>query len=371
MTWERVRLGEVAGLGRVTVEPRDIKAGTLYVGLENLTSSGQFENVSGVDAGELGSNKFAFSSGCLLYGKLRPYLRKIAIPDFGGICSTDILPIIPDSKRIDVTYLKHFLRTDEMVSLAVSRCAGANLPRLNPKVLLDFEIPLPPLPVQRRIAAVLDEVDALRQKRERSIEVLGHLLDASFAARVGDPITGQYRFPTKPGREVYKLASGKFFRREEHSGIGEIPAFGGSGLTGWADYANFFGETIIIGRVGFHCGNVQLVKTPTFITDNAIYIRQLSSDFNVDYLYHFLRLAKLNRFRDPGDLKKITQKPLDELLIPAPPLAVQNAFAEEIQETETLMAQAQASQEHISKLVSSLQTRAFSGELDLRELALS
>lgn len=279
------------------------------------------------------------------------------------------LSAIRPSKFVDTNYLLHCLShvSPELVKIA----RGSTFEAINQNDLRNLEIPLPPLHIQQQIAAVLDEVDALRQKRERSLEILARLVDATFIKQVGDPATGQYHFPNKPGCELYKLASGKFFKREDHSGAGKIPAYGGAGFTGWADFANFTGEAIVIGRVGFHCGNVNIIKAPTFITDNAIYTRELSNDINIDYLYHFLRLAKLNRFRDPGDLKKITQKPLDELLIPVPPLEVQNAIAKEIQVIEVLIAQAQASQENISSLLAAVQTQAFSGELNLRASTLS
>lgn len=100
----------------------------------------------------------------MLYGKLRPYLSKIARPNFAGVCSTDILPIRP-GPSLDRDFLHHYLRLPNMVELANSRAAGANLPRLSPGVLAGFAVPLPPLREQRRIAEVLDRADSLRAQR--------------------------------------------------------------------------------------------------------------------------------------------------------------------------------------------------------------
>ncbi len=159
-----VPLREIATISRYTVKPEDITSGTTYVGLEHITDEGRFAGVGTVVSGELASNKFRFDERHILYGKLRPYLRKIALPTFRGICSTDILPILP-GPHVDRNYLYHYLRTPAMVELATSRSAGANLPRLSPGQLASFEIPFPPLPEQRRIAAILDAADALRTKR--------------------------------------------------------------------------------------------------------------------------------------------------------------------------------------------------------------
>src|ERR1039458_1707227 len=93
--WPIVSLDSVAVIDRQAVLSGEIETGTLYVGLENISGDGSFTGVGTVDAGELASGKFAFSRDHILYGKLRPYLRKIARPSFSGICSTDILPIRP------------------------------------------------------------------------------------------------------------------------------------------------------------------------------------------------------------------------------------------------------------------------------------
>ncbi len=127
--------------------------------------------------GELASAKFAFDASNILYGKLRPNLGKIARPTFAGVCSTDILPIAAGS-AIDRDYLARYLASPKVVELAASRTSGANLPRLNPRVLASFRVPLPPLDEQRRIARVLDSADNLRRARIRSIDTAMHLPSA-------------------------------------------------------------------------------------------------------------------------------------------------------------------------------------------------
>jgi len=172
--WPRASLSAVAAIERKAIKPSEIVGHELYVGLENLDSSGKFLGVrASADAG-LKSNKFAFTEDHVLYGKLRPYLAKIAAPDFGGICSTDIIPIRPGD-RLDRRYLLHFLRTPAMVAHAAHKSVGINLPRLSPNVLESFEVPLPPIEEQRRIAAVLDAAEALRAKRRQALSKLDQL----------------------------------------------------------------------------------------------------------------------------------------------------------------------------------------------------
>ena len=89
------------------------------------------------------------------------------------------------------------------------------------------------------------------------------------------------------------------------------------------------------------------------------------------YVHHFMRLAKLNRFRDPGDLKKITQKPLDELAIPIMPLSEQKALLAQLASIEKIINDAKTASEALKQLQLSLQTRSFSGEISFNEFETS
>lgn len=190
MSWPTVALAEVAEIEREGVAPNRIPDGTDYLGLEHIESGGVILKKETVAEGGLASTKFAFTSDHLLYGKLRPYLAKIALPDFDGVCSTDILPIRP-GPRLDKRFLAFYLRQPSMVDYAASRATGANLPRLSPKGLAGFPIPLPPLEEQRRIAAILDQADALRRLRSRAFDKLNTLGQAIFREMFGDLRTNE------------------------------------------------------------------------------------------------------------------------------------------------------------------------------------
>ena len=206
--WGTVALHEIAIIEREVVEATAIDAGTLYVGLENIQSGGDFLNVREVESGELASSKFAFTPRHLLYGKLRPYLAKISRPTFGGICSTDILPVLP-GPNLDRDYLAHFLLRPESVSLANSRATGANLPRLSPRALAEIRLPFPPLPEQRRIAGILDRADALRAKRRAALAQLDSLTQSIFLDMFGDPATNPKGWPESLTLgEVAEIVSG-------------------------------------------------------------------------------------------------------------------------------------------------------------------
>lgn len=190
MSWPTVALAQVAEIEREGVTPDQIPDGTDYLGLEHIESGGLILKKETVAKGDLASTKFAFTSDHLLYGKLRPYLAKIALPDFDGVCSTDILPIRP-GPRLDKRFLAFYLRQPSMVDYAASRATGANLPRLSPKGLAGFPIPLPTLDEQRRIAGILNQAAAHRRLRARALDKLNTLGQAIFHEMFGDLRTNE------------------------------------------------------------------------------------------------------------------------------------------------------------------------------------
>ncbi|MBM2715843.1 restriction endonuclease subunit S [Mesorhizobium caraganae] len=126
-----------------------------YVGLEDISSdTGEF--VGRRDGQSVKSATFAFTDKHLLYGRLRPYLNKVLTPDFAGHCSTEIFPLRPHEK-LDRRFLFHWI-TSEITNRRIdATCTGARMPRANMNEVMGFEIPIPPLEEQRRIAAVLDD----------------------------------------------------------------------------------------------------------------------------------------------------------------------------------------------------------------------
>jgi len=197
-------LGDVATIDRNSLSPENIQNGTKYIGLEHITGDGTFNSIPVVSNGELNSSKFKFDSSHVLYGKLRPYLKKIALPSFSGICSTDILPIKP-GPDLDRNYLFYYLRQPSMIQLATSLCSGINLPRLSPKRLVEFKIPLPPLAEQKRIAAILDKADMLRTKRRAALAKLDSLVQSVFLEMFGDPGTNPMGWEVKMLSKAFKI----------------------------------------------------------------------------------------------------------------------------------------------------------------------
>lgn len=88
--WQRTTLGEVAVVSRESVSPQSIESDLPYVGLEHVEPRTTRILATGT-ASKLKSAVRRFRRGDVLYGALRPYLRKVCIPDFDGVCSPEFL----------------------------------------------------------------------------------------------------------------------------------------------------------------------------------------------------------------------------------------------------------------------------------------
>ena len=165
--WRVVRLYEVADQRTEKIIPtgEDTRR---YVALEHL-AQGQPTVLGCSHARTASSVKTVFRTGDVLFGKLRPNLRKAAAAPFDGLCSTDILPLF-GRDGLDTSYLLQLAQWHPLQRHAVATSSGTKMPRTSWKQLGEFTFLLPPLPEQRKIAAILSSVDDAIEKTQAVID---------------------------------------------------------------------------------------------------------------------------------------------------------------------------------------------------------
>ncbi len=159
--WEEVRVGDVVQVRRDVVFNRSLDAGTRAQRCIELEHIGQGTGhlVSQGRLGAVESPKYKFRSGDVLFGRLRPYLRKYWLANEDGICTTEIWPLVSHRQAIVPGFLFAVVQTPGFIDAACSSY-GTHMPRADWTVVKNVRIPLPPLPEQRAIAAVLSDIDA-------------------------------------------------------------------------------------------------------------------------------------------------------------------------------------------------------------------
>jgi type I restriction enzyme, S subunit len=186
----RKRLGDVCEITAKQVDPKKPEYASLpHVNGENI-ESGTCRITYLKTAGELGmtSGKYIFNAGNVLYSKLRPYLRKVAVVDFKGVCSADMYPISTSKGIIEPDFLAWILVSDEFTNYADGESRRARMPKLNREQLLSWKIPIPSLLSQHETVSKLSQQltrtrklsDFIRQELETINALPAALLKRAF-----------------------------------------------------------------------------------------------------------------------------------------------------------------------------------------------
>lgn len=164
--WVEKKLSDVCAITSSLVDPRKPDFIDLtHVGAGNIESlTGAFIDLKTARDEGLISGKFLFDDSMVLYSKIRPYLMKVARPDFAGLCSADMYPLAPLPDQANRDFLFHLLLTKRFTDYAVQGSARAGMPKVNREHLFEFKTWWPPVEAQAEIAAQLDALAAETQR---------------------------------------------------------------------------------------------------------------------------------------------------------------------------------------------------------------
>jgi type I restriction enzyme S subunit len=213
--WQRTQLGEVVWPSKEKVEP-DEHPEAPYLGLEHIESC--TSKVLGQGrASDVKSTKAVFRGGDVLYGKLRPYLSKVCVPDFSGVCSTDLL-VFDEKPWLKNKFLLWFLLRREVVEYANHHSTGVELPRISYDALASLDFLLPPLTEQNRIVGRVEDcvarVNSIRDRLSRVGAILRRFRQAVLTAAVSGRLTEDWREKDDFAGRAEKTLATIFQRRE-------------------------------------------------------------------------------------------------------------------------------------------------------------
>lgn len=336
-----------------------------------------------------GSSTHWFDTSHVLYSKLRPYLNKVVIPDEQGLATTELVPLKPDSKRLDRAYLTYYLRSKTFVDWISTQVAGAKMPRVSMNVFWEHEIPIPfpddpekSLVEQKRIAAILDKADAIRRKRQQSIQLADDFLRSVFLDMFGDPVTNPKGWDKDKFANVGNLDRGKSKHRPrndpkllggEHPLIqtGDVANSGGYIKSFSSTYSDFGLHQSRKWPVGTLCitiaANIAKTGILTFeacFPDSVVGFSP-NEKVTTEYVQCWIGfLQKIIEANAPESAQKnINLAILRDLDIPMPPLSEQQRFSEVVEKLNGLKRQNEKSEIDNRQMFNSLSQKAFAGEL--------
>ena len=310
-----------------------------------------------------------------------------------GLVAINTLPVctnqgfkslVPRFDLISPDFLFWWLKTQEKHIQSKGR--GATFKEVSKKIVEDLQIPLPPLDEQKRIAEILDKVDALRAKRRAALTQLDILTQSIFLDMFGDPATNPKGWPVRTIRDLLESAS--YGTSKKAAAAGEFPVLRMNNITrtGEMDFAELKymdlkedqRERYLVrtGDVLFNRTNsAELVgKTAIYREANPMayagYLIRLrvNRKYEPEYLAAFLNTVYSKRVlrsmcKSIIGMANINATELQALRIPVPPHPVQHEFAGCITAVEKLKATHRISLVKQDDLFSTLQQRAFRGDM--------
>lgn len=159
--WNEYDFSALAGLSSRKFNPKVAKQQKWCLELEHLLpNSGSISTGCWTD--EQSSTKNEFSPGDVLFGKLRPYLRKFWLADIPGVCSTEIWVLKVDRTICEPSYLFYLVQSQKFMNVA-GVSTGSRMPRADWSVVRNTKFSIPGLAEQKAIARCLSSLDALRE----------------------------------------------------------------------------------------------------------------------------------------------------------------------------------------------------------------
>jgi type I restriction enzyme, S subunit len=191
--WVEKRFDDVCAITSTLVDPRKKEFLDLtHVGAGNIESkTGVFVDLKTAREEGLISGKFLFDESMVLYSKIRPYLMKVARPDFEGLCSADMYPLSPIRNVVTRDYLFYLLLSKHFTDYAIQGSARAGMPKVNREHLFEFRVWLPDVKKQEELSASLDDLHEETQRLADLYERKLAALEALKKSLLHEAFTGE------------------------------------------------------------------------------------------------------------------------------------------------------------------------------------
>jgi len=282
--WRTKTFDQCAELIRSSIQPDEAK-GMPYIGLEHI-AEGQLRLNTYGSADEVTSIKTKFQQGDILFGKLRPYFRKVIIAPFEGVCSTDIW-VIRAKNGVDQRFLFYWMASKEFIEESTRASEGTKMPRAQWEFVSRISKHIPPLPEQRAIAHILGTLDDKIELNWRMSETLESMARALFQAWFVDfePVRAKMEGRWQRGQSLPSLPAhlyNLFPDRLVDSEFGEIPE--GWEVKALDEIARFVNGLALQKYPSTNGRSLPVIKIAQLRSGNTIGTDKARADLGPDYV---------------------------------------------------------------------------------------
>ena len=303
----------------------------------------------------------------IIYAREAPAGNAAIINDKEKVCLGQRTVLIrPMQKWIDSMWLTYTINSPYARKTLISKATGSTVTHVNMENIRSLALPLPPLQEQSRIVERVEQllsfVDSIGNSKEQLQENIkqakSKILDLAIHGKLvpQDPAdepasellkrinpnagitsdNGHYQklpegWCETTLKHVLTIKSGNSINVRNCT-QGHYPIYGGNGITGHTDDYNIKESTIVIGRVGYYCGSVYLVRGKAWVSDNA-FITTIHKDiFYKKYLYYLLQFLNLRKFSNSTAQPVISGKTIYPIHVLIPPIREQKRIVAKIEE---------------------------------------
>lgn len=306
------------------------------------------------------------------------------------VCTNQGFKSLVPGNDINAEYLYYVLKAN--VKALQARGNGATFKELAKPAVENFEIPLPPLDDQIRIANLLGKVEGLITQRKQHLQQLDALLKSVFLEMFGDPVRNEKGWDRPELKAFGKISTGNTPPRNESAN------YDGNFIE-WIKTDNITGNAVFVTSATEHLSEVGAKKARTVtngallvaciagsvesigraaLTDRTVSFNQQinaiqpGKDVNSLYLYGLFKLSRayIQSHATIGMKKILTKGDFEKITMIKPPVEIQNQFAVIVEKVEGIKSRYQQSLTDLEALYGALSQQAFKGELDLSRVAL-
>ena len=289
--WEKLTLGEISEYRKERIATSDLST-EIYVSTENmLPGYGGIAPASNIPES---NNVSAFYPGDILVSNIRPYLKKVWHARQHGGCSSDVLVIKPEKKVFD-SFLYFNLANDSFITYAMTGAKGVKMPRGDKEQLMKYELALPSISEQKKIASLLLLIDqriAIQNKvikrYESLIKALRHNIFSTLVPEkevtIADVLS--YEQPTK-----YIVSDTEY---SDNKGLTPVLTANKAFILGYTEEAEGIydkGPCIILDDFTL---DSKIVDFPFKVKSSAIKILSAKTTVRLRYIYEYLKFLDLN-----------------------------------------------------------------------------
>lgn len=254
--------------------------------------------------------------------------------------------------NLNPKYIVYYLKSQSFYIEKSKYARGFKVMEIKPTDIAKIPIPIPPKSTQFAIVSELDKINELIRLKKEQLKDFDNLAQSLFYEMFGDPVENEKGWEEKKLGDVYKMKSGDSLSTKNFI-EGDIPVYGGNGISGYHNQYNKDGSYIIIGRVGVYCGNARIVKGQFWLTDNAFELFYDKSIQNEVFVCKLLNLLNLRQYANAAAQPVISNNTLKHIPIPLPPLSLQRLFAQRIEQIEREKSEVQKSIQDLETLLAS------------------